>query len=62
MKVIGEENVGVKWCFRCREYVRFTDRCMATVEPSYYDPHWERRCEKGHIDGDLFPGYSREYS
>ena len=62
MKVIDTRDAGDRWCFVCRKRVPFTDECWATIEPSYYDPQWQRRCPRGHIDGDLFPGYSREWS
>lgn len=59
---IKEESAGVKWCFVCRKRVEFTDRLMADKVPSYYDPTWVRKCSAGHTDGDLFPGYYREYA
>jgi hypothetical protein len=49
-------DAGERWCFRCRRRVPFTDTCTADAGPSYYDPWWTRRCTRGHIDGDLFPG------
>lgn len=60
-EVVATREVGVKWCFRCRVRSVFTDTLRATVEPSYWEPFWTRRCERGHIDGDLFPGWSREW-
>lgn len=58
-EVIASESAGERWCFVCRQRVEFTDTCTAYTEPSYYDPWWTRKCPRGHVDGDLFPGWSR---
>ena len=55
-------QVGVRWCFVCRKRVEFTDTLKADAQPSYYDPFWVRKCQSGHADGDLFPGWYREYA
>lgn len=62
MHVIRTEPVGApRWCFVCRKRVVFVHRLWASIEPSYYDPHWQRTCPAGHIDGDLGFGMSREW-
>jgi hypothetical protein len=61
-EVAREESAGIQWCFRCRKRVEFTDRLMADIQPSYYEPNWVRKCPKGHEDGDLFPGRWREFT
>ena len=59
MRAARIEDAGTRWCFRCRARTPFTDTFYITVEPSYWEPFWERRCGRGHIDGDLFPGWVR---
>lgn len=49
------------WCFQCRKRRMFYRVVMLTVEPSNYGPYVSIRCERGHVDGDLFPGRTREY-
>lgn len=62
MEVIHSESLGERWCFRCRKRREFFYRVSAPIEPSYYDPNPSIRCDTwGHIDGDLFPGRSREW-
>lgn len=51
-------EVGERWCFRCRKRRPFTDRLLVPASP-WYEPTWHRECDRGHYDGDLFPGYSR---
>jgi hypothetical protein len=59
-KVLAARDLGEKWCFACRRRVRFTLRIMAPVDVwSWYEPHPTVKCERGHFDGDLFPGYVR---
>jgi hypothetical protein len=60
-KEIHRESLGVKWCFCCRKRVEMILTVTASVEPGYYDPNPAVRCEHGHPDGDLFPGYEREW-
>jgi hypothetical protein len=61
MKEIHREEIGERWCFVCRKRVQFLYLVHATVEPSYYDPNPSIECERGHSDGDLFPGRIREW-
>lgn len=58
VRVLATESAGVRWCFVCRKRVEFTDTCTTDDNP-WYEPTWGRTCERGHFDGDLFPGYSR---
>ena len=57
---IHRESDGTRWCFVCRAPTEFEYVVTATVEPSYYDPTSSIQCPHGHIDGDLFPGRTRE--
>ena len=58
---------GVKWCFTCRKRVQFwqilrtpsMEDLIATM--GFYDHSRTVECEKGHMDGDMFPGTSREW-
>jgi hypothetical protein len=51
-----------RWCFRCRKRVPFTLTVHTPVDPmSYYGPHGTVECERGHVDGDCFPGAYREW-
>jgi hypothetical protein len=62
MREIHRETVGVRWCFVCRKRREFVYVVTATIEPSYYDPNPAIECTVcGRIDGDLFPGRSREW-
>jgi hypothetical protein len=59
---IHRESLGVKWCFYCRKRVEFIYTVTADAEPSYYDPNPGIHCEPAHHwNGDLFPGYEREW-
>lgn len=60
-RVIHRESNGVKWCFYCRKRVEFLFTITQDVEPSYYDPNPSIDCINGHANGDLFPGYEREW-
>ena len=62
-KVIDERPDGEpRWCFVCRKRTQFTFRVHAPTDPmSYYGPHGSIKCERGHNDGDLFPGRYREW-
>ncbi len=60
MKAYETVDLGVKWCFVCRKRVRFTDKLMGEIDPSWYGPQWFIKCENGHGDGDVFPGRYRE--
>ena len=56
------EPQGERWCFQCRRRVDFDFVVRVEVEPSYWGPDASVECRPaGHIDGDLFPGRSREW-
>lgn len=51
-----------RWCFYCRKRVSFVRQIFVPTDPeSYYGPHGAIKCERGHSDGDLFPGQWREW-
>ena len=61
--VTHEASDGVRWCFYCRKRVEFTFRVHTPTDPeSWYGPNRTVSCEKGHHDGDCFPGTWREWS
>lgn len=62
MEVVSEDDRGERWCFTCRQRRPFTLTVTAPVEPSYYGPSFSIHCDRGHDDGDLFPGRIREWS
>ena len=63
MKLIHDDVDGVRWCFVCRKRAEFRYQVHATVEPSYYDPNPSVVCAIcGTVDGDMFPGCSREWT
>lgn len=62
MEELRRESWGERWCFICRKRTEFTLTISAPVEPSYYGPSAAVRCDRGHYDGDVFPGCSREWS
>lgn len=52
---------GERWCFRCRSRCPFVLRVLTPVdEMSYYGPRAQVECDRGHVDGDCFPGTWRE--
>lgn len=58
-----------RWCFKCRKRQPFVKAVMAPIVTSlddtgaYYGPHAEIRCGVcGLMDGDCFPGTSREWA
>lgn len=54
-------NGETRWCFRCRKRSPFTLTVHVPDDPtSYYGPHCTVECERGHVDGDCFPGTFRE--
>ena len=62
-RIVSERDDGVRWCFYCRARVRFIHRVHTPTDPmSYYGPHASIECERGHHDGDCFPGTTREWS
>jgi hypothetical protein len=62
MKEVRRESVGERWCFVCRKRREFAFVVMDTVEMSYWGPTASVECvDRGHSDGDLFPGRCREW-
>jgi hypothetical protein len=62
MRETHRETRGIRWCFECRRRVEFYFVVTDVIEqPSYYDPSCSIECERGHYDGDLFPGRFREW-
>lgn len=62
MKEYSRDSEGVKWCFCCRKRVEFVRVIMIPDGPSYYGPSVDIRCSNcEQIDGDLFPGRTREW-
>jgi hypothetical protein len=63
MRVVSYRPHGEpRWCFKCRTRRRFDYVVRDTIEPSYYDPYRCIECGTcGQVDGDLFPGRSREW-
>jgi hypothetical protein len=61
MREIRRDDLGERWCFGCRARRPFVFIVSAPVEPSYYGPSGGIECDRGHYDGDLFPGRSREW-
>lgn len=59
-KVIDEQHLGIRWCFTCRSRAEFTYQVVAEVEPSYYGLTTRIVCPSGHVDGDVFPGHTRD--
>jgi hypothetical protein len=59
--VVSQRDDGERWCFYCRKRVAFTLTVHASDDPmSYYGPHVSVECERGHLDGDCFPGTYRQ--
>lgn len=58
-------NGEVRWCFYCRARVAFDFVVRGNTDPDYddyYGPAPSIECaEKGHGDGDMFPGRYREW-
>ena len=61
--VVSKRRDGeARWCFCCRKRTEFTLTVHTPDDPwSYYGPHATVKCERGHTDGDLFPGRYREW-
>jgi hypothetical protein len=60
-RIASSVDVGRRWCFVCRKRVTFTQTVHVPTDPlSYYGPHSTLKCERGHFDGDCFPGTYRE--
>lgn len=61
--VLSSRPDGVRWCFYCRRRVPFTLTVHVPIDRmSYYGPHASIECERGHYNGDCFPGTEREWS
>lgn len=60
---IRRDLQGERWCFRCRKRREFFFEIWRDIDPeSYYGPNPSIVCGTcGLSDGDLFPGYSREW-
>lgn len=58
---------GIKWCFVCRKRVQFWQILkMASFEDlvasmGFYSHSRSMECERGHVNGDMFPGTWREW-
>lgn len=61
MQELKREDLGERWCFVCRKRKPFVFLITAPIEPSYYEPNASVECDRGHYDGDLFPGRYREW-
>ena len=62
MKEHSRRSEGVRWCFRCRRRVEFERVVMVPDGLSYYGPSAFVECTNcKSADGDLFPGWSREW-
>lgn len=62
MRQIRRDELPERWCFTCRQRRPFLFLVTAPAVPSYYGPSASVRCDRGHDDGDLFPGRFREWS
>ena len=57
---IHREELGERWCFHCRKRRDFAYTVTGEIEPSYYGPNPDVKCNHcGTSDGDLFPGRER---
>jgi hypothetical protein len=57
---VSRKEKGIHWCFVCRQRVPFFFVVRRDdVEEDYYGPWMSVEDEKGHINGDLFPGRER---
>lgn len=62
MKEHSRNSLGDKWCFQCRKRVEFELVVMMPDGDSYYGPSASIDCTNcGAIDGDLFPGWNRDW-
>lgn len=61
IRVMAREALGERWCFTCRTRLPFWFIVRVPTAPSYYGPTPGIECEAGHIDGDCFPGTTREW-
>lgn len=62
MKEHSRTSEGILWCFRCRTRSEFERVVMVPDGLSYYGPDVSIDCANcGAQDGDLFPGWTREW-
>lgn len=61
MEEVRRDDLGERWCFTCRKRRPFAFVMTAPTEPSYYGPTASVHCDRGHGDGDCFPGRYREW-
>jgi len=62
MRELHREELGERWCFKCRKRRGFAYIVTGEIEPSYYGPSPAVKCNHcGISDGDLFPGREREW-
>jgi hypothetical protein len=63
MEEVDRRSEGERWCFRCRKRREFEYVISAPIGLTYYGPTEQVECTHcGMIDGDLFPGYGREWA
>lgn len=64
LEEVVREDIGERWCFRCRKRREFQYVVKAPVDiMSYYGPSPSITCGTcTTIDSDLFPGMQREWS
>lgn len=59
---VTREEEGIRWCFVCRKRVPFFFIVRRDdTEEDWYGPWPSVEDDKGHSDGDLFPGRRREW-
>jgi len=62
MEEVKRDNIGERWCFKCRKRRDFFFIVTAPIEPSYYGPNVDVQCGSCDTsDGDCFPGREREW-
>ncbi len=62
MRRFVEHYDSERWCFVCRKRRVFIDVVSVPTDlDSYYPPSRHIECIKGHVDGDCFPGRTREW-
>jgi hypothetical protein len=61
MEDYHRKELGERWCFVCRKRRSFAMIFSAPVGLSYYGPEARIECDRGHYDGDCFPGRYREW-
>ena len=67
MHEVKRWDEGIHWCFVCRKRVQFWQIVKApSMEDliawmGFYSHSRTIECERGHLNGDLFPGRWREW-